>query len=691
MLLSLAMEDISERSKKYSEIFSDLMGFQARSVDGSEFIDRYPSLFINPVKKDVYNRRELLAKLVDLFARDYRTDDKGVTESENAILELLGKIRAEDPESYERARSMIRVSSYLWIATRQLHRESDLLAHVAEKHRFGAFLGKIFPEDKIASEYHGTISDIYASYFFGPLIEKNVHKFLNDYLADTVENKRIEKSDFLYFGFFLISYLQAFDDAFSKDAFDIAYSLIRIMDEYYLSTGPDMAVSQRASLMSTVFYNYHIVLDHLITRFRDEVFVQQGDHLLLRDEWVSGSKSAIPESVVKSLASLADMLSSKDGNMVYLEDKEPSIATMLAMRGTNLSSNRDKLFRSLTETKRLVEIINTYPTYLQNIQLSDDLGRTGIDLSEPKVLDQAELREYLSQFNGLDTDNLEIKNLPTMQKDGYFQVHVPIKGNIFDFKLDPNGHTIYDTVYVSATGATVDTYKGYVVNLDDKKEQMSKAGANQKNERQLFLFDFKNVFENMFFYTKQIGDVSMLGVRLASELPPETPEAPSDDGMSAETKVFIERELMRKDFKYILDSVQIGFNDVYVRIVRGKYDVTIRPIKTAVSGRQSHPVSFAAKYDFTSHSFTDIEIQVFEGGVMENRPLFGGHFIRVSNPQSIFIKSFKERFSQLGYYIEAIENVAGQSGIHGDMTVDFTAKTVTIDGRTIPVDTTDIQ
>ncbi|HRI35903.1 MAG TPA: hypothetical protein PK765_02285 [bacterium] len=286
MLLSLAMEDIAERSKKYSEIFSDLLSFEVRSVDGSEFIEQYPELFINPSKKDVYNRRALLLKLSDLLSRDYR-DEKSVAECEEAILALLSEIRSTDAESYERARSMIRVSSYLWMATRMLHRESDLLAHVAEKHRFSAFIAKVFPEDTVVSQFHGTISDIYASYFFGPLIEKNVHKFLNDYLADTVENKRIEQRDFLYFGFFLIEYLQEFDDAFSKDAFDIAYSLIRIMDEYYLSASGDLAATARAPLLSTVFYNYSVVLDHLVSKFRDEVFTREEEYLVLRDEWVS--------------------------------------------------------------------------------------------------------------------------------------------------------------------------------------------------------------------------------------------------------------------------------------------------------------------------------------------------------------------------------------------------------------------
>lgn len=161
--------------------------------------------------------------------------------------------------------------------------------------------------------------------------------------------------------------------------------------------------------------------------------------------------------------------------------------------------------------------------------------------------------------------------------------------------------------------------------------------------------------------------------------------------MSAETKVFIERELMRKDFKYIVDTLKIGFTDVYAQIVQGKYDITIRPIETSVGGRNAYRITFAGKYDFTNHAFTDIEIKVYDRNAANPEPILGGRSVRISNPSSIFIKSFKERFAEIGYYIAAAENVIGQSAGQGDITIDFVNKTVTIDGRTLPVDTSSIE
>lgn len=61
--------------------------------------------------------------------------------------------------------------------------------------------------------------------------------------------------------------------------------------------------------------------------------------------------------------------------------------------------------------------------------------------------------------------------------------------------------------YETPAKETVQTYKGYVVNMDDKQEVMSKTNTSSvSNPRQKFLGDFKNVFENMFLYVKEPGD-----------------------------------------------------------------------------------------------------------------------------------------------------------------------------------------
>lgn len=187
-----------------------------------------------------------------------------------------------------------------------------------------------------------------------------------------------------------------------------------------------------------------------------------------------------------------------------------------------------------------------------------------------------------------------------------------------------------------------------MVKLDEKQESMSKVNiSSMKDQRQKFLLDFKNVFENMFLYVKEPGDTLSQGIQLASDNPASAQEQPESDGMSAETKVFIERELMRKDFKYIVDTLKIGFTDVYARIVNGKYDISVRPIETSVGGVRSYRITFAAKYDFTNHAFTDIEIKAYEKQSDNPKPILGGRTIRVANPSSIFIKSFKERFAEM--------------------------------------------
>ncbi|HRI35904.1 MAG TPA: hypothetical protein PK765_02290 [bacterium] len=385
------------------------------------------------------------------------------------------------------------------------------------------------------------------------------------------------------------------------------------------------------------------------------------------------------------------MLSSKNGNMVYLEDKETSMQSLLAFRGTNLSSNRDKLFRSLTETKRLVEIIRTYPEYLQKIQLSDDYGES-FDFSEPKVLDAAELREYLSQFNGVNADQLRIVNLASMQEDGYFHVKVPVKGNAFEFKLDPDGHVLYETTFTTPKGELVTTYKGYVVNLDEKADQLSKLGRSAgDDERKKFLFDFKNVFDNMFFYVQEPGDIPIQGIKIARDNPEQSEVPAETSGMSAETQIFIERELMRKDFNYIAETLKIGFNDVYATIVNGKYDITVRPIFLSVMGDQMSQIQFSAKYDFAAHSFVDVEIKAFDKNSLNPQPKLGGRTIRFANPSNLFIKSVKERIGELGFYIEAAESVISQSPADGDIMIDFVNKTVTIGSRTVPVNTSPVR
>lgn len=98
------------------------------------------------------------------------------------------------------------------------------------------------------------IASIFSHYYFRALGAEQFNAYLREYLAELVRGKTIEKSDFLYFSFFITQYLASGPFIPDENTLQIMFSLFAVTDEYY-----GMAVNDRnaVTVLSTIFYSYN--------------------------------------------------------------------------------------------------------------------------------------------------------------------------------------------------------------------------------------------------------------------------------------------------------------------------------------------------------------------------------------------------------------------------------------------------
>ena len=83
------------------------------------------------------------------------------------------------------------------------------------------------------------------------------------------------------------------------------------------------------------------------------------------------------------------------------------------------------------------------------------------------------------------------------------------------------------------------------------------------------------------------------------------PVSVSQPSMTPEMQLFIQHELLDKDFKNIADFLPIGFSNVYAYIQDGAKIVELSKINKVFSGEEkSYPVEFSGNYVITRHLFS---------------------------------------------------------------------------------------
>ncbi len=204
-----------------------------------------------------------------------------------------------------------------------------------------------------------------------------------------------------------------------------------------------------------------------------------------------------------------------------------------------------------------ISMFNNYGQYLVDFNLNDsNRSARGILVNKGSEMSMEILQAYLKKFNNLDLQTLKVKN--NFEKDGFYETEVVILGNTFHFKLWQQSHILADISYTDAFGK-VHTFPNITISLDQKESQLKDLFTSVSDASLQYKYDFRNFFEITF--SKENSSLSSVTID-----PKETTQVKNTGSDTPEIRLFIQKELLDKDFKNIADFLPIGFSNINASI-----------------------------------------------------------------------------------------------------------------------------
>lgn len=257
------------------------------------------------------------------------------------------------------------------------------------------------------------------------------------------------------------------------------------------------------------------------------------------------------------------------------------------------------------------------------------------------------MKEYLSKFNGVDPSSVKIEN--DAKTDGYYSVKASISGRDFSFELLPDEDYLVRNLVFSNGGETVETFRYTTVRLEEKREEYQKllAALTQDNPRYQ-IYVFANYFVNTY-----------LSERAASSSFDRPSDTGDDAGQSTEmdpaTLVFVQQNLIQKDFKNVVSSFPISIANIEAKISDKTWDINLSGIRKTVNGQGgSYVLEFSGKYLFDQHSFYRMSVKSLDASSFT--PLYGGASIQIM-PRSVPLSEIGKRADSLYDYFQKLNSV----------------------------------
>lgn len=152
-------------------------------------------------------------------------------------------------------------------------------------------------------------------------------------------------------------------------------------------------------------------------------------------------------------------------------------------------------------------------------------------------------------------------------------------------------------------------------------------------------------------------------------------KAPSASA-TPEIQLFIQQELLDKDFKNIKDFLPIEFKNINASIQGGERLIELSDINKTFSGdNNSYSTELSGKYIFNRHSFSRLVFKIKKEGEDGTYEL-NGTAVEIL-PARLSLLSLPDSLKDLGYYIDMIKSsYKNQQSI----VIDLTGKKVVLDG-----------
>ena len=132
----------------------------------------------------------------------------------------------------------------------------NILDRDANKQSFLSLMTSVFPTENVKHDYFGALTDIFSAYVLGTIEKGDLDRILKEYLSHLIVTNKIQKDDFLFFGYFLSQFVSHPQDVFSQDILEITLDLSTIIHAYYTYESPNLPMDKRASTLSTILYLY---------------------------------------------------------------------------------------------------------------------------------------------------------------------------------------------------------------------------------------------------------------------------------------------------------------------------------------------------------------------------------------------------------------------------------------------------
>lgn len=138
--------------------------------------------------------------------------------------------------------------------------------------------------------------------------------------------------------------------------------------------------------------------------------------------------------------------------------------------------------------------------------------------------------------------------------------------------------------------------------LDQKEQQFKDLGTATEDLNLKYKYDFKNFFENTFLRGNSVAVINV---------PSTSDPVSTTSSTTPEMQLFIQQELLDKDFKNIVDFLPIHFSNVYAYIQDGARIVELSKINKGFTGNEkNYSVELSGNYVITRHLFSRLSFTV---------------------------------------------------------------------------------
>lgn len=639
---------------RQAEIQKVIAKMKPLASGGLTKLDEFGLLFVNNQKKRAILEGSLISLLQTMVLLDSDNctfcKDKSITPTQVTaqIQERLRDLAAVDPAAYENARGLVRKYLTFGSSVNALHSSEyygiggSILTNVYQS-TFATSPGK---DQKV----YKLLTDLYSQYYFGSKDQAGLQKNLASYVTYLVNSKSMGEREFLGFTYFLKEFLNS--QGTSDDANVRLFAQLMSIAEKYIESLEDDR--QKTNMLSVFYFTFNSISNRLESGIQTRFFDGTVDNLVLKPEYMAGDQANIPAEAISTIDSLIQ------GQRLFLAKYQAMY--LIALGNTDDSSVNyfTQFTNSNAKLANLLSIMKNYEDYRTQLDLSDtSKGATGLVVDSQNLSLDA-ITKYLSVFSGLDIGSLQLKN--DFAKDGFYQVQVPIFGKPFQFKMYPQGNRIEEVVITESNGQENRDYDKVSISLDDRVKKLQEAISRANTPEERAKYDIKNFFKSTFFPNEDAGTATTVTPGV------ETPV------LSPKMQIFVQRELIEKDFAVVSRFLPISIKNVRADIVDGNYVISLSQINTTVSGvNGGYRIVFRSDYVFQTdvHAFENIKFSVTS---LDGRTLFQGTEVSLE-PARIDTVDLENQFKKIAPLLDlAVQK--NQSG--ANVRLDLSTKSVII-------------